>query len=195
MQMRHRYSALVVAAAAFSFGACSKEEPAPVAEVAPAPPAAAPLPPPTSEWDRFTRQVVDLGGTQTGDAVTITLAGDRFAAGKSEFQAGDKIDAIAQLLQANSSTRVTIEGFTDDRGGDALNQRLSAARAESVKDALVSRGVSADRIDTTGRGSAQPVASNDTADGRAQNRRVEVTFTSDSGNRLATAQQSGGGPG
>jgi outer membrane protein OmpA-like peptidoglycan-associated protein len=67
-----------------------------------------------------------------------------------------------------------IEGYTDSMGSDEYNRDLSQRRADSVKNYLVSRGISSDRLNTSGRGENSPVADNDSAAGRQQNRRVEV---------------------
>jgi outer membrane protein OmpA-like peptidoglycan-associated protein len=69
---------------------------------------------------------------------------------------------------------VRIVGHTDSTGSDAVNDPLSLRRAESVRNYLSDRGVGAGRIEVAGRGSREPVASNDTAEGRAKNRRVEI---------------------
>jgi len=82
------------------------------------------------------------------------------------------LDQFAQGLSANQ--RVTIVGHTDNVGGDALNNRLSLERASSVREYLRTQGVDPSRIMVNGRGESQPIASNDTAQGRAENRRVEV---------------------
>ncbi len=82
------------------------------------------------------------------------------------------LDQFAQGLSPNQ--RVTIVGHTDNVGGDTLNNRLSLERAASVREYLRMRGVDASRILVNGRGEAEPVASNDTATGRAENRRVEM---------------------
>ena len=82
------------------------------------------------------------------------------------------LDQFAQGLDA--SMHVRIVGHTDNTGSDAFNDRLSVERADSVRDYLVARGVSAQRIATSGRGEREPVADNGTAAGRAQNRRVEI---------------------
>jgi outer membrane protein OmpA-like peptidoglycan-associated protein len=74
----------------------------------------------------------------------------------------------------DSKVRVTVVGHTDSTGSDALNQALSVERAQSVRDYLSVRGVDAQRIDVQGRGSREPVASNASDSGRAQNRRVEI---------------------
>jgi outer membrane protein OmpA-like peptidoglycan-associated protein len=81
---------------------------------------------------------------------------------------------VSQILQAYPNTRVRIEGYTDNTGSSQINMTLSQRRAESVRDALVSRGVPTDRIQAQGFGENNPVASNDTDAGRAQNRRTDL---------------------
>lgn len=90
--------------------------------------------------------------------------------------------ALRQLKDAlaeNSDMRVTIEGHTDADGADAYNLSLSDRRAKAVVDWLVKEGIAADRLVPAGKGEAEPVASNDTADGKALNRRVEVKVIKD----------------
>ncbi len=87
------------------------------------------------------------------------------------------LDEVAKLLQdAPEITKVRVEGHTDSVGGRSLNQRLSRERAQSVKAYLVSQGVDRDRLVTRGFGMSQPVADNDTEEGRYRNRRVEFTI-------------------
>jgi outer membrane protein OmpA-like peptidoglycan-associated protein len=69
---------------------------------------------------------------------------------------------------------VTVEGHTDSRGADAMNLELSQKRAEAVRDYLVSRGVAASTVTALGKGEQMPLADNDSTDGRATNRRVEI---------------------
>jgi OOP family OmpA-OmpF porin len=83
------------------------------------------------------------------------------------------LDDVADLLRENSEVRVEIAGHTDSDGSAAYNQDLSRRRAESVRSYLVQKGISASRLTTVGYGESQPVASNATADGKAQNRRIE----------------------
>jgi outer membrane protein OmpA-like peptidoglycan-associated protein len=78
------------------------------------------------------------------------------------------------LSQDSNGMHVRIVGHTDSKGSDAINNPLSNGRADSVKDFLAARGVPASRIDTDGRGKYEPIASNDSVEGRAQNRRVEI---------------------
>ena len=84
------------------------------------------------------------------------------------------LDRFAEGLRNNPRAEVRIVGHTDSTGSDAVNNPLSQDRAASTRDYLVARGVPFDRFMVEGRGSHQPVASNDTAYGRARNRRVEI---------------------
>ncbi|NWG76298.1 MAG: OmpA family protein [Rubrivivax sp.] len=84
------------------------------------------------------------------------------------------LDAFANGLGAQPQMIVRIVGHTDSTGSDAVNDPLSLRRAESVRNYLSDRGVSASRIEVAGRGSREPVATNDTPEGRAKNRRVEI---------------------
>ena len=84
------------------------------------------------------------------------------------------LDRFATTLNQNPVTTVTIIGHTDSTGTDAINNPLSVNRAAATRDYLVSRGVASSRIAIDGRGSREPVADNNTAAGRAKNRRVEI---------------------
>jgi len=84
------------------------------------------------------------------------------------------LDEAAKILKEEGTVAVIVEGHTDSVGSDAYNMKLSKRRADAVRSYLVDHGVSASRISTEGYGKRRPVASNDTADGRAQNRRVEL---------------------
>ena len=84
------------------------------------------------------------------------------------------LDPFADSLKNDPKSLVTIIGHTDSTGPDAVNNPLSVARAQSVRDHLVARGVAASRIHTEGRGEREPVADNGTEAGRAKNRRVEI---------------------
>ena len=86
-----------------------------------------------------------------------------------------ELTAIANAIKACPDARVTVIGHTDNTGSDGVNIPLSDKRARSVADYLVSQGVPAGSVSSRGEGSSAPVASNDTADGRAQNRRTEIT--------------------
>jgi outer membrane protein OmpA-like peptidoglycan-associated protein len=99
-----------------------------------------------------------------------------FATDASEILPGSRpqLDAIAVLLRNNSVMRLAINGHTDGTGDAARNQALSARRAASVKQSLVDAGIADGRLTAAGLGSSQPVAGNDSEDGKARNRRVEL---------------------
>ena len=81
---------------------------------------------------------------------------------------------MAESLRAWPDVRVEIGGHTDSRGSAQGNLDLSAGRARSVQDYLINKGVSPSQLETKGYGETQPIATNDTAEGREQNRRVEL---------------------
>ena len=86
----------------------------------------------------------------------------------------DRLDGNSACLEKVPAKKVTVAGHTDSSGGDAINQPLSERRALAVADALISSGVQRERLFVAGQSSRVPVASNATAEGRAQNRRVEI---------------------
>jgi len=99
---------------------------------------------------------------------------DRIAI-KDEFK--PMLDLMGDALKANPNLTATITGHTDSIGQKDYNQRLSVLRADEAKNYLVTEGVEAERLTTTGYGLEKPVASNDTAEGRERNRRIEITLT------------------
>jgi outer membrane protein OmpA-like peptidoglycan-associated protein len=115
---------------------------------------------------------------QESRGMVITLSGAvLFGSGQAALLPGAmvKLNEVADaLLKGNSESRMVVEGHTDSQGTASLNQDLSIKRAQSVRDYLVSRGIAADRITAQGMGSTRPVAPNNTAEGRADNRRVEI---------------------
>ncbi len=85
------------------------------------------------------------------------------------------LDQVVDLLKENAGTyKVAIKGYTDSMGSDAYNLRLSDKRAAVVKDYLVKKGIPADKLSSRGYGESNPIATNETAEGRAQNRRTEI---------------------
>jgi outer membrane protein OmpA-like peptidoglycan-associated protein len=87
------------------------------------------------------------------------------------------VDDLSLILRAYPSAQMRLEGHTDTVGDTDTNRKLSLARAEAVKDALSARGVDANRLTAVGQGQDRPLASNDSEEGRAQNRRLEVIVT------------------
>ena len=102
------------------------------------------------------------------------------------------LDKFAEGMNQQAGLEITIVGHADSTGSDAINDPLSLARANSVRDYLVQRGVNYGAITTEGRGSRQPVASNATVQGRAQNRRVEI-FLAERAQQQPAPQPIGGG--
>ncbi|HQY38221.1 MAG TPA: OmpA family protein [Giesbergeria sp.] len=123
-------------------------------------------------------QGTGIGVTQTANnQLKLDIPSDiSFDTGRSEIKGNfaPVLDRFAAGLRDNQNTDVQIVGHTDSTGSDAINNPLSVDRATSTRNYLTARGVSGSRIDTEGRGSYQPIASNNTEDGRARNRRVEI---------------------
>jgi OOP family OmpA-OmpF porin len=108
----------------------------------------------------------------------IILRGVNFDFDKATIKPEGKpvLDAAIQALKEQADVRISVDGHTDSVGTDAYNERLSERRAQAVVDYLAAGGIARDRMSARGFGESKPVASNDTADGRAQNRRVEFSI-------------------
>lgn len=128
-------------------------------------------------------QVEDLQAKLTNRGLVLTLGDVLFDTGQATLKAGglSAVDRLVAFLNDYPQRSVLVEGFTDSVGSDETNQRLSERRAGAVQQALLERGIAIDRIRTIGYGEAYPVATNDTAAGRQQNRRVEVVISDDNG--------------
>jgi len=145
-----------------------KAPPPPAPTPAPAPTRAPPPPPPPppAPEPEVGSKIVSLEGANF-DFNKATLKPEGMA----------KLDEAAKVMAENADLTVAVEGHTDSVGSDAYNQKLSERRAQAAVDYLVSKGVAAARLAPTGYGESKPVASNDTAEGRAQNRRVDLVVT------------------
>ena len=128
------------------------------------------------ETDQLMRELSDLKAKLTERGIVLTIGDVLFASGKFELspQAMRSVDKLAEFLEKNPNRNVLIEGHTDNVGSDAFNLTLSQKRADSVKEMLVSKGIAEERITRKGYGKKYPAASNDTAAGKQENRRVEV---------------------
>jgi len=131
--------------------------------------------------------LADLQAKKTDRGLVITLGDVLFATGQADLKSGARrsLEKLSAFLHEYPQRNVQIEGFTDSVGTDDYNQGLSERRAYAVRDALTGMGISSDRIQTRGLGKSSPVADNDSATGRQQNRRVEVII-SESDGRSAT---------
>ena len=115
-----------------------------------------------------------------GDDIVLNMPSSvtfGFDSAELTADARSALNEVANVLTQYTDTRVNIAGHTDSTGDASYNQRLSERRAQSVGNYLSQNGVSSMRLNTMGYGANQPVASNATEQGRAQNRRVEITLT------------------
>jgi outer membrane protein OmpA-like peptidoglycan-associated protein len=135
--------------------------------------------------------LADLKASKTDRGVVVTLGDVLFETGRADLKSGSRqtLDKLSAFLQAYPKRNVQIEGFTDSVGGDDYNQSLSERRADSVRDALTSMGIANDRILTKGLGKSSPVGDNGTAQGRQQNRRVEVLILDEGAARTAQMER------
>lgn len=161
---------------------------APSATGAPAPtptptpsPAPAPAPAPSGSAPAQTPAPSPAGdcGNLQDDITALMSTPVRFVTNGYTLSAGtrDQLSRVAEKVKGCHNARVAVNGYTDNTGNDGINVPLSTARAKSVADFLVAQGVPANSVTSKGFGSADPVASNATPDGRAQNRRVAITVS------------------
>ncbi|EOL8987391.1 OmpA family lipoprotein [Cronobacter dublinensis] len=118
--------------------------------------------------------------TRSGDNIILNMPNNvTFDSSQANLKpaGANTLTGVAMVLKEYPKTAVNVVGYTDSTGGQALNMKLSQQRAESVASALITQGVAANRIRTSGMGPANPVASNSTEEGKAQNRRVEITLS------------------
>jgi outer membrane protein OmpA-like peptidoglycan-associated protein len=133
----------------------------------------------TSSQDQATelqRQIDALNARPTDRGLVVTLGDVLFTSGQADLKAGatGNLDKLVAFLNEYPSRTVMIEGYTDSVGSEDYNQGLSQRRADSVKTYLVRQGIGSVRLVAAGKGENAPVAGNDSAAGRQQNRRVEV---------------------
>ena len=126
----------------------------------------------------------------TARGLIVNMSGVLFQNGKAALlpAAREKLSKIAGILSTHKGLKVEADGFTDSNGSDALNQHLSEQRAKNTMDFLVSQGVASDSITFKGFGKESPIATNETAAGRQENRRVELVVSGDG----ITGQKSAG---
>lgn len=126
----------------------------------------------------------EMEAEKTDRGMVLTLGDVLFDLNRAELKpAGEQtINRLADFMSEYPERRVRVEGYTDSTGAASYNRDLSERRAEAVRDALVNKGISWGRIETRGYGEDYPVASNDTAAGRQQNRRVEIVISDENGN-------------
>ncbi len=132
---------------------------------------------------RFEQDTLRLYMTHIKEGIKVKIDHLFFATNKSIIlpQSEEVLNELAGFLRTNPSVTIRIVGHTDAVGSDEANMKLSVARAKAVRNSLVERGVDAERLEYEGKGKNDPVASNDTEEGRALNRRVEFVITGTAG--------------
>jgi outer membrane protein OmpA-like peptidoglycan-associated protein len=187
---------LLAGVALTALSACAERDPPvqqssidsapPPAEIAPSPPP--PAPPPPDPNEQLTQALDTLGAEQTERGRVVRLPSAQFEPGETSFEPADtqRLDRVVALLREHPEIQLVIEGYTDSRGTEAQNEKVAIERADAVRTALVERGITESRLRTVGVGEDKPIADNSTADGRQQNRRVELIF-SDAQGRFASA--------
>ena len=133
----------------------------------------------TSQVQQLQQELAALQAKQTDRGLVLTLSDVLFETGKANLRPGAlrNLYPLVTFLQKYSERRVVIEGHTDSVGSEAYNLDLSQRRADAVRDFLLQNGVNAAQLTTHGYGKASPVAANNTAEGRQQNRRVELIIS------------------
>jgi outer membrane protein OmpA-like peptidoglycan-associated protein len=124
----------------------------------------------------YQRQIDALQAKVTDRGLVLTVGDVLFSSGRAELKPGasGNLNKLVAFLGQYPDRTAAIEGHTDSVGTEDYNQGLSERRADSVRSYLVGQGVSSERLSASGKGQSSPVAGNDTAEGRQQNRRVEV---------------------
>ena len=141
--------------------------------------------------DQLEAELADLQAQQTERGLVLTLGDVLFDTGQATLKPGaaSSVDRLAEFMRDYGERQVMIEGHTDSRGEEEYNIDLSARRATAVRNALLERGIEAQRIRTVGLGESYPVASNDTPAGMQQNRRVEIVISDEQGSFPAAAER------
>lgn len=136
-----------------------------------------------AERARSAQLAAELNAKQTERGMVLTLGDVLFDTNKAQLKSGATrtVDRLAEFLKENPNRTVRVEGFTDSTGSEEHNQELSELRAESVREAIIAKGIENDRVTAKGFGENYAVAGNESAGGRQQNRRVEVVISNESG--------------
>ncbi|HSN70302.1 MAG TPA: OmpA family protein, partial [Steroidobacteraceae bacterium] len=126
--------------------------------------------------DELQQQIDAIDAEVTDRGLVLTLGDVLFATDRADLKTGatTSLDRLVGFLVEYPNRSVEIEGHTDSVGSEDYNQGLSQRRADSVRTYLTQQGIGAQRVSASGKGESQPIANNDFASGRQQNRRVEI---------------------
>jgi outer membrane protein OmpA-like peptidoglycan-associated protein len=135
------------------------------------------------EAARLKQQLDELQAKATERGMVVTLGDVLFTTGQANLREGaaGNLGGLVAFLNEYPDRTLLIEGYTDSVGSDDMNQSLSQRRADAVRSYLLGQGIASPRLNAQGRGESAPVASNDTATGRQQNRRVEILIVDSPG--------------
>ena len=135
---------------------------------------------------QFEQDTLQLQLTPIKEGIKVKINHLYFATNKTIIlpESESAMNDLANFLKDNPSVSIRIIGHTDNVGSDAANMRLSMGRSDAVRKDLIMRGIDASRLEATGKGETMPIATNDTEEGRAQNRRVEFEITDTQGNDI-----------
>jgi outer membrane protein OmpA-like peptidoglycan-associated protein len=138
---------------------------------------------PYDDTIHFEKDTLRFYLTKIKEGIRVKINNLFFATNKTHIlpQSAQAMEELATFLSENEGVTIRITGHTDNVGSDEANQKLSEGRANAVKKDLIKRGIDPDRIETEGKGESEPVDTNDTEEGRQNNRRVEFTITSTNG--------------
>lgn len=137
----------------------------------------------TAEAQELSQELAELKAKKTDRGMVLTLGDVLFNTDKAQLKPGAQstVDRLAVFMRENPQRQILIEGHTDSRGSDEYNQVLSRDRAEAVEAALLRQNIASNRMQIRGLGERFPVASNNTAAGQQQNRRVEIVISNADG--------------
>jgi outer membrane protein OmpA-like peptidoglycan-associated protein len=145
----------------------------------------------SAEAEALRKELAALQAKPTDRGMVLTLGDVLFDTARSELKPGAMatVDRLADFMREHATYQLLIEGHTDSRGEEEYNLQLSERRAEAVRNALLSRGLTGDRVRVRAQGESFPVADNESAAGRQQNRRVEVIFSDEQGKFPGAAER------
>ena len=136
-----------------------------------------------SRASALAQELSDMQAKKTDRGMVLTLGDVLFDTGRAELKSGalSTLDKLADFMKQNTERTIQVEGFTDSVGSDDYNMDLSQRRADTVREAVLSRGIAAERVKARGYGKQYSVASNGNAAGRQLNRRVEIVISDETG--------------
>ncbi|MET0292969.1 MAG: OmpA family protein [Steroidobacteraceae bacterium] len=145
----------------------------------------------SADAEKLRNELSALQAKQTDRGMVLTLGDVLFDTARSELKPGAMatVERLADFMRDRPAYQLLVEGHTDSRGDEQYNLTLSEKRADAVRSALVSRGIAGERVRVKALGESYPVAENESAAGRQQNRRVEVVFSDENGQFSGKAER------